>query len=60
MTNISLDDFVEDQILMTRRFRSQWVKKNLEDPDNFPLVLPKDNAGVWDENFMFFLETGEL
>lgn len=26
-----------------------WLKSHEENPENFPLVFPEDNAGIWFE-----------
>lgn len=49
----SLDNFVkeiQDDII---KFAEDYSKKHIENPENYPLELPKDNAGLWLE---FFIE----
>lgn len=55
----SLDDFMSELRKNADGFEDAYRKKVAENPDHYPLSLPDDNAGLWLEFFIGFVQTGE-
>ena len=43
----TLDEFIEEVREDLVDFKKWWIKKNLENPDNFPMEMPTGNEGLW-------------
>lgn len=41
-------------------FKDEYLKKHEEDPENYPIEFVCSNAGMFDEMFQIYLETGEI
>lgn len=54
---VSLDDFVGEILRKLRDFQRMWYKRNKENPEMYPLEIPSENSGMWDE--MFYQWDGE-
>ncbi len=46
---MTLDFAVAETFQKVMAFKSEWISSNKDNPDNFPLALPNDNAGTWFE-----------
>lgn len=47
--SISLDQAVASAHQQVESFRKWWTGCHAKLPDQYPMVLPEDNAGLWDE-----------
>lgn len=57
---VSLNEVTTDLAETVAKFKSEWLKKHEELPEQYPLELPNDNAGLWTEFFFQFYMTGEI
>lgn len=51
---VSLSSFLRDISACRDQFLFDWVRNNAKYPERYPLVLPKDNEGMWYEYFFAF------
>jgi hypothetical protein len=56
----SLDAFVKETQKDILKFAEEYRKKHNETPEQYPLVLNEDNAGLWFEFFMEYCQNGEV
>lgn len=56
----SLFAFKNELQLATNRFVLAYMKKHEEDPENYPLTLPKNNSGLWMEFFIDYFNIGTM
>jgi hypothetical protein len=54
--SVSLDDFVEQEKVRVARFKQWYLQQAKKSPTHYPLSLPDDNAGAWDEMLADFDE----
>lgn len=47
--SVSLAQAVGDAHKSTADFEKMWILQNKENPEQFPMVFPADNAGLWAE-----------
>jgi hypothetical protein len=52
---LTLDNFVEEVKVDIEAFAADYRKQHLANPEQFPLELGADNAGLWTEFFMDFM-----
>jgi len=52
---LSLDDYVTEVQSDIRLFAADWRAKNAANPEQYPMELPEDNAGLWGEFFTDFM-----
>lgn len=57
---MTLDEFFEEVKDDLAKFQAAYLLKHNENPEHYPLELPKDNDGVWFESFIFFLQEGKV
>lgn len=50
----TLDNFVKDTQADILKFAEEYRKKHTENPEHYPLELPKNNSGLWLEFFIEF------
>lgn len=55
----SLDDFMAELRTNAEKFEAAYRAKAAATPELYPLSIPDDNAGLWLEFFIGFVETGE-
>jgi hypothetical protein len=60
MAAASLQEFITVIKNDVDRFEQEWLEKHLENPEQYPLELPKDNAGLWYEFLITFIINDEL
>lgn len=48
---VSLREFIQNEKLRLEAFERYWLEMNAQYPEHFPMELPIQNAGVWDEQF---------
>lgn len=46
---MSLNEAVNESYVQTRSFKNNWIEKNKENPEFFPMSFPSDNSGAWFE-----------
>lgn len=46
---MTLQEAVQEYIQQARNFEQWYLEQHQQDPENFPLELPDDNAGAWFE-----------
>lgn len=51
---VSLDQFIPEQRRRLELFETWWRAQNAVNPEHFPLSIPDDDAGTWDEHLMTF------
>lgn len=51
----SLDEFIVEVEADIKAFAAEWRAQHAIDSDRFPMELPDDNAGLWGEFFMDFM-----
>lgn len=56
----SLDTFAAELRTEIESFVRDYKAKHSDSPDYYPLELPDDNAGLWEEFFLTYLNSGEL
>ena len=56
----SLDQFMTDVRRAANEFEVQWRTKNAATPEQYPMILPTENEGLWFEFFFDYLRNGEL
>ena len=56
----SLDNFVVTTKEDLDMFKEAYMEKHATNPEYYPLNFEDDNAGMWAELFMLFLENGEV
>lgn len=54
----SLDDFVHEVKSEIEKFEAAYREKAASNPEHYPLTLPDDNAGLWLEFFVNYMEGG--
>ena len=52
--NMTLDQAVSEQLETIQAFKANYIAESKDNPDMYPLSLPKDNAGSWFEQMMDF------
>ncbi|WP_337233139.1 hypothetical protein, partial [Vibrio cholerae] len=52
--NMTLDQAVSEQLETIQAFKANYIAESKENPDMYPLSLPKNNAGSWFEQMMDF------
>lgn len=50
----TLTSFCLEQQEKLRLFAVWWVAQNKKDPDAYPMALPDENTGLWEEMFQTF------
>jgi hypothetical protein len=50
----SLTQFIAEIQKNVKDFEADYRKHNKEDPENYPLEIPKNNSGLWFEFFVDF------
>ncbi len=48
--SVSLDQAVSKAHLNLESFKSNWLNEHRKDPIRWPLVLPENNSGTWNEH----------
>lgn len=56
---ISLEQFMANLRANAEGFEEAYKAKAAANPDQYPLVLAGENAGLWIEFFLTYLESGE-
>lgn len=56
MSKNSLDNFVKETQKEILEFQKAYKKKHEENPEHYPLILSKDNSGLWFEFFMEYCQ----
>lgn len=51
---VSLEQAVSEELHKVIRFEKEWVLNHAERPEQYPMVIPRDNAGVWFEQIREF------
>ena len=46
---VTLDKFITQEERRIMLFRKWWILQNAENPEHFPMEMPVENAGVWNE-----------
>jgi hypothetical protein len=46
---MNLDEAIAEEINRVNAFKTWYLKMNSQEPDKFPLDLPKNNTGLWFE-----------
>ncbi len=54
----SLTQFVEEVKSDLEKFEADYRAEHAKNPDQYPLVLPNNNAGLWFEFFVDFMSKG--
>ena len=44
---MSLDKFLATARADIDEFEAWWIRRNKEDPDNFPMTMASGNEGLW-------------
>lgn len=58
---VSLTEYVAEVRAATYRFERQWLEKhNKICPIAYPLSFEAGFGGLWEEMFLYFLESGEV
>ncbi|MGD1524284.1 hypothetical protein [Vibrio harveyi] len=57
---MTLDEAVVDSFSQAASFKRWWLENHKVNPDEFPLSLPNDNAGLWAEQLREHCENSEL
>jgi hypothetical protein len=57
---LHLDNFSEEIQKAAIAFKVEWLKKHESNPEEYPLTLPNENAGLWYEFFINFMLTNEI
>ncbi len=57
---MNVHDFVSRTKEQIEQFHELWLLKHAENPEQYPLDIPDDNCGVWQEMFTIFQESGKL
>lgn len=52
MNGVSLDDFVAEVKAEIESFAAEYRAQHAKNPEQYPLVIDADNAGVWTEFFV--------
>lgn len=55
----SLDEFMSELRGSADKFEAAYREKAAANPEQYPLSLPDNNAGLWLEFFLGFMQTGE-
>ena len=53
---MTVNEFVEQEKAMLDRFLSFWELGHRVDPELYPIEMPLDDEGGWDEQFRAFEE----
>jgi hypothetical protein len=46
---VTLESFVQQELERVKSFKVWYEGQNKINPEHYPLTIPEDNAGVWDE-----------
>jgi len=49
--NMSLEEFVDGEIMDLMRFKEWWKIQNSINPGAFPMEMDKNNTGLWTEQY---------
>lgn len=53
---LTIDEWLEQEMRILSEFVSDWRKRNVSEPENWPLKMP---AGEWDEQFITYHHGGD-
>jgi hypothetical protein len=53
---MELKEFIEDTKKHLVNFEEYWMVQSKNDPVNFPMHFSEDNAGLWYEMFLIYLQ----
>lgn len=56
----TLDQFVLEMQQKLVSFKNDWIEDHKNDPESFPLELPDNQIGLWDEFFSEYIQTERL
>ena len=57
---LSIEQFVEKLRADIDGFDVAYRKKAVENPEDYPLVMPENNSGLWLEFFEIYMQTGRV
>jgi hypothetical protein len=46
---MTLDQFIQQEERRIAFFRRWWILQNVDNPERFPMQMPLENAGIWNE-----------
>jgi hypothetical protein len=56
----SLSSFIKEIKIDVVEFEKQYKENNIQNPEQYPLIMTDDNEGLWFEFFVGFCEAGEM
>jgi hypothetical protein len=52
-------EFMDSQAALLTAFANDWIEKNKEDPEQYPMLMEDGDEGLWDEQLSNFAEARE-
>jgi hypothetical protein len=56
---MTLDEFIIEKRAEIETFRAWWLENHQKAPEKFPLEVPAENAGLWDEMLLDFDQSSD-